>query len=108
MFACQTAAFHVTVSGDDLQPVQAANIIAADDATVRQGGKAPDTAVDFEPCDFAPRGYVPQPDRVVPGARGEPPVRQCAQRIDRTLVPFEAGALGAGSHVPEPDDRVVP
>ena len=59
--------FRVTVSasGDDLQPVQAAIMVAGDEATVQQGGKALDSIVDFEARDLAPCGYVPQPDRVV-------------------------------------------
>ncbi len=50
--------------------------------------------------------YVPQPDRVVVRARGEPPVRQQAEGVDRRRMPFEAGGLGAGRHVPQ-TDRVV-
>ena len=41
-------------------------MVAGDEATVQQGGKALDSIVDFEARDLAPCGYVPQPDRLVP------------------------------------------
>src|SRR5262245_942911 len=68
MFEWRTILFRVTVSvsGNDLQPVQTAVGVTRDEATVQQGGKVPDPAFDFEPRDLAPCGYVPQPDRVVP------------------------------------------
>ena len=40
-------------------------MVAGDEATVQQGGKALDPIVDFE-ARGAPCGYVPQPDRLVP------------------------------------------
>ena len=56
---------------------------------------------------LGPGRHVPEPDRVVIGARGKPPVREQAKGGDRAGMTLEAGGLGPGRHVPEPD-RVVP
>ena len=45
--------------------------------------------------------------RVVIGTRGEPPVGQHAQRGDPIRVSLEAGALGAGGQVPQPDRAAI-
>ena len=56
---------------------------------------------------LGPGRHVPEPDRVVIGARGEPPVRQQAKGGDRAGMTLEAGGLGPGRHVPEPDRVVI-
>ena len=43
---------------------------------------------------LGPGRDVPEPDRVVRGARGEPPVRQQAKGGDRVGMTVEAGGLG--------------
>jgi hypothetical protein len=68
----------------NLQPVEAANVVASDDVTVGEGAEAVNWGVDLETRDF-PRDLgaacdVPQPDRAVPRARGEAAVRQKRQR----------------------------
>ena len=56
---------------------------------------------------LGPGRHVPEPDRVVMSARGEPPVRQLAKGGDRGGMALEAGGLGPGRHVPEPDRVVI-
>jgi hypothetical protein len=68
---------------------------------------ASDVGVNLEPRDLAPCSYFPQPDRFVPVARAEAPVRQHAKHGDRPGVPPEATGFGAARQVPQPD-RVIP
>ena len=56
---------------------------------------------------LGPGRHVPQPDRLVTGARGEPPVRQQAKGGDRAGMPLEARGLGPGRHIPQPDRVVI-
>ena len=50
----------------------------------------------FEAGGLGAGRHVPQTDRVVTRARGEPPVRQQAEGTNRTRMPFEPGGLSAG------------
>ena len=70
-------------------------------------GKGPEPqCMPFEAGGLGPGRHIPQPDRLVTRARGEPPVRQQAKGLNRTRMPFEAGGLGPRRHIPQPD-RVV-
>ena len=46
---------------------------------------------------LGPGRHIPEPDRVVRSARGEPPVRQQAKGGDRGGMTLEAGGLGPGT-----------
>jgi hypothetical protein len=65
----------------DFQPVQSPEMVAGDEVIAGKYGQASDGGVDPEARNLAPFRYVPQPDRVVVGARGEASVGQHAQRM---------------------------
>jgi hypothetical protein len=122
---------------EELEPVQAADGVARDEAIVGESRQAKDGAVNFEagdlspdrmshsrivlqqaesgdggrvalePCGLGARGDIPEPDRAVPRARGKPLVEQKAERGDNARMALKPSGLGARGDIPEPD-RAVP
>jgi hypothetical protein len=90
--------------------MQPSEIVACDEASGGQGDYAMHWRIDLEAGGLGAGPNVPEPDRVVIGRRGEPPIEQHAQRPDRIRVAFESGGLGAGPYVPQPgrSDRQIP
>jgi hypothetical protein len=76
--------------------MQTPEAVACHEAAVEQGGQAKDPRVDLQADGLGAGGHVLQPDGVVAGARGEPSVRQHAQREDGRSGPSPLAKVLAG------------
>jgi len=74
--------------------------VAGDEAIGRDGDKRVNGRLEFKARDFNILCGVPQSDRVVIGAGGQPSVRQQAEGLNRIPMPFEASGLRPGGCVP--------
>src|SRR5207253_4872609 len=95
------AALHIPEGDHAASPPRGQGLaVGAEGQRVRQ--------VVFPTLLFLPRGWVPQPQRLIVAGGGQgPAVGAERERVNPPTVAFEPPPFLAGSHLPEPDRVVI-